>query len=127
MVGNLAAETIDTRIGKLEFTHDFANGYPIDATVEKLFNELDFQRAVQAYIWSIPLVSMAQWQYSHEHELGTENGQIVLIESYTDRAGVLRITPRHLMYSPSSIWPKDPSWQCCLKGKFAVPLMTCGR
>ena len=86
---NLQAETLDTRIGKLEFTHAFANGYPTDATVEKLFNELDFQRAVQAYIWSIPLVSMAQWQYSHEHELGAENGQAVYLESYKDRLGGL--------------------------------------
>ncbi|MCP3877674.1 MAG: DUF1254 domain-containing protein [Sulfitobacter sp.] len=88
-VVNVQAETLDTRIGKLEFTHDFANGYPTDATVEKLFNELDFQRAVQAYIWSIPLVSMAQWQYSHEHELGAKNGQAVYLESYKDRLGGL--------------------------------------
>lgn len=46
----LQAETLDTRIGKLEFTHDFANGYPTDATVKRLFNEMDFQRAVQAYM-----------------------------------------------------------------------------
>ena len=37
---NLQAETLDTRIGKLEFTHDFANGYPTDATVKKLFDEI---------------------------------------------------------------------------------------
>jgi len=54
------AETLDTRIGKLEFTHDFANGYPTDATVKKLFDEMDFQRAVQASIWAIPFASMAQ-------------------------------------------------------------------
>jgi hypothetical protein len=44
------AETIKTRIGDLSFTHDFANGYPSDATVQKLFDEMDFQRAVQASI-----------------------------------------------------------------------------
>jgi len=86
---NLQAETLDTRIGKLEFTHAFADGYPTDATVEKLFNELDFQRAVQAYIWAIPFVSMAQWQYSHEQELGAKNGQAVFLESYQDRLGGL--------------------------------------
>ncbi len=53
------AENIDSRIGKLEFTHDFVNGYPREQTVEKLFDEMDFQRAVQAYIWSLPLVSWA--------------------------------------------------------------------
>ncbi|KPJ74293.1 MAG: hypothetical protein AMJ54_17155 [Deltaproteobacteria bacterium SG8_13] len=89
----LQAETVDTRIGKLEFTHSFADGYPTDATVEKLFNEMDFQRAAQAYIWSIPLVSMAQWQYFHEQELGAKNGQAVFLESYKDKLGGLTYNP----------------------------------
>jgi hypothetical protein len=83
------AETIKTRIGDLSFTEDFANGYPTDATVKKLFDEMDFQRAVQAYGWSIPIVSMAQWQYAQTQQLGAKNGQIVFIESYDDRAGGL--------------------------------------
>lgn len=85
----LLAETLDTRIGSLEFTQDFANGYPTDATVSKLYDELDFQRACQAYIWALPLVSMAQWQYSNVVELGAENGQIVFVESYDDKLGGL--------------------------------------
>ena len=80
---------VETRIGELRFTHDFANGYPTDATVEKLFDELDFQRACQAYIWALPVVSMSQWQYAHNEQLGAKNGQIVFIESYDDRAGGL--------------------------------------
>lgn len=84
-----ATETIKTRIGELEFTHDFANGYPTDKTVKMLFNEMDFQRACQAYIWAIPAVAMSQWQYEHTKTLGAENGQIVFIESYEDRAGGL--------------------------------------
>jgi len=44
-------QAIDTRIGTLEFTHDFTNGYPTDATIGKLYDERDFQRACQAYLW----------------------------------------------------------------------------
>jgi hypothetical protein len=87
-------ETIKTRIGDLSFTHDFVNGYPTDATQKLLFEEMDFQRACQAYIWSIPIVSMAQWQYAHTKQLGAENGQIVFVESY-DR---------------SLTWPTAPGW-----------------
>lgn len=83
------AETVETRIGKLEFTHGFQTGYPTDSTINKLYDELDFQRAVQAYLWSIPMVSMAQWRWSHENELGAKNGEIVFIESYEDRLGGL--------------------------------------
>src|SRR4026208_141877 len=35
-------KTVESRIGKLEFTHDFANGYPTKETVEKLYDERDF-------------------------------------------------------------------------------------
>ena len=52
-----AQETVKSRIGDLSFTKDFENGYPTDETVKKLYDEMDFQRAVQAYIWSVPLVS----------------------------------------------------------------------
>ena len=55
-------QKIETRIGTLEFTHDFANGYPTDATIEKLYDERDFQRACQAYLWSLPAVSFTSWQ-----------------------------------------------------------------
>ena len=37
-------QRVETRIGTLEFTHDFANGYPTGPTVEKLYDERDFQR-----------------------------------------------------------------------------------
>ena len=40
-----APKIVATRIGALEFTHDFANGFPTPATVNKLYDEIDFQRA----------------------------------------------------------------------------------
>ena len=47
------AETMKTRIGELKFT----SGYPTEKTVQKLYDELDFQRAVQAYLWALPMAS----------------------------------------------------------------------
>lgn len=95
------AETIETRIGKLSFTQDFANGYPTDETSKKLYEEMDFQRATQAYIWSTPLVSIEAWKYSSENDLGLKNGQIVLQESYRDKLGGLTynaVTPYVLSF-----------------------------
>src|SRR5271157_5802719 len=54
------AEDIKTRIGTLSFTHDFANGYPTKETVEKLYDERDFQRACQVYLWALPMVSFGE-------------------------------------------------------------------
>jgi hypothetical protein len=42
----VAQETVDTRIGRLTFQ----SGYPSQETVTKLYDEMDFQRACQAYI-----------------------------------------------------------------------------
>lgn len=85
----VSAEAIETRIGELEFTHDFENGYPTTVTQEKLFDEIDFQRACQAYLWALPIVSMEQWRWSHENELGAKNGQAVYAVSYEDKLGGL--------------------------------------
>jgi hypothetical protein len=88
---SFAQETLDTRIGKLEFTQDFANGYPTDETVTKLYDEMDFQRAVQAYMWSIPLVSFVWWQEHQAEELGTKNGQLVYAETYDEKVCCLTL------------------------------------
>jgi hypothetical protein len=82
-------ELVKTRIGDLSFTHSFEAGYPTDDTSKKLLNEMDFQRACQAYIWSTPFVSFAQWHYSEHTELGAKNGQIVYQEHYEDKLGGL--------------------------------------
>jgi hypothetical protein len=65
---------IETRIGPLEFTHDFANGYPTDATIDRLYDERDFQRACQAYLWSLPAVSFRSWQKWHH---GATRGHVM--------------------------------------------------
>lgn len=83
------AETIKSRIGDLQFTHDFANGYPSDETRTKLFDEMDFQRATQAYIWAIPIVSFAQWQHEHEKVFKAKSGDIVHYPDYVSKLGLL--------------------------------------
>jgi hypothetical protein len=100
-------QTIETRIGALEFTHDFANGFPTDATVQKLYDERDFQRACQAYLWALPAVSFAAWQRGISG-LGATNGQIVAILSYEARRGILTAnatTPYYLAFADLSSGP----------------------
>lgn len=55
-INGVWADSVETRIGKLSFEY----GLPTIETTDKLFDELDFQRAVQAYIWGLPIVSMAR-------------------------------------------------------------------
>jgi hypothetical protein len=101
-------QAIETRVGRLEFTHDFANGYPTDATIEKLYDERDFQRACQAYLWSLPAVSFATFQRGLTKGLGARNGQLVALLSYEARRGVLTpnaTTPYYLGFADLSSGP----------------------
>lgn len=84
-----AEETIESRIGPLQFTHDFENGYPTLETQQKLFDEMDFQRATQAYIWALPIVSFANWQIQHEKVFEAQSGDIVLYRDTIDKYGLL--------------------------------------
>jgi hypothetical protein len=99
------SKTIKTRIGALKFTHGFADGYPANETVEKLYDERDFQRACQAYLWALPAVSFTAWQRGFTKGLGAKNGQIVAILSYQARRGVLTAnatTPYYLAFADLS-------------------------
>ena len=101
-------QRVETRIGTLEFTHDFANGYPTDRTVQKLYDERDFQRACQAYLWALPAVSFTAWQRGVTKALGARNGQIVAILSYEARRGILTAnatTPYYLGFADLSSGP----------------------
>jgi hypothetical protein len=101
------SQSVDSRIGELKFTHDFAGGYPTKETVEKLYDERDFQRACQAYLWAIPAVSFAEWQHGHA-SFGAGYGDIAALLSYDDRLGVLTpnaTTPYYLVFSDLTAGP----------------------
>src|SRR5260370_34668414 len=46
-------DTVETRIGTLKFT----DGFPDNATVEKCYDNLAFQRSVGAYLAALPAIS----------------------------------------------------------------------
>lgn len=82
-------QVVETRIGDLSFTHDFANGYPTKETVEKLFDERDFQRACQAYLWALPIVGVAEVQHAARAVLGAGDLDVVIYEAYAEKLGIL--------------------------------------
>jgi hypothetical protein len=47
-------DRVETRLGTLKFK----DGFPDDASVQKVYDNLDFQRAVQAYLTAMPAASM---------------------------------------------------------------------
>lgn len=91
--------TVKTRIGKLKFI----KGYPSDPTIKKLYNELDFQRACQAYIWGLPMVEMAEWQKAQKDIFKAGTNDFVTYQNFTQKLGILtaNATTPYMMAFPN--------------------------
>jgi hypothetical protein len=75
-----------TRSGVLKFE---ANGYPTADTVERVREEIDYQRAVQAYIHFIPAVAMMQWRNAHFGPLGGNAGDLIVYRTTQQKLPIL--------------------------------------
>ena len=78
-------EAIDTRIGKLTFE----SGYPSQQTVNKLYDEMDFQRACQAYLWGLPAVGLMEWGLALRNIFKAKNGELVAYLDFKEKLGIL--------------------------------------
>ena len=79
-------EIINAPYGDVEIQHN----YITDESSQKLFDAMDFQRASQAYIWSIPLVGMHAWHKEQDKNYGTgELGVFAVLESLKEKRGIV--------------------------------------
>jgi hypothetical protein len=79
------AQTVETRIGKIALE----SGYPSKESIDKLIDEIDFQRASQAYLWGLPTVGVAEWQKSREQVSKVRNGQLELFLTFDEKLGIM--------------------------------------
>jgi len=61
---------------------EFKNDYPTNATVDKLYDAIDFQRACQAYIWAMPTVAVNEFYYGLHRDGGYNFGDMNVLEAY---------------------------------------------
>lgn len=92
------AQTVDTRIGKLEL----GVGYPTKATAERLYDEMDFQRATQAFIWALPAVGFQALYRAQLDSFGAKDGDVTLFQDLKDKEGML--TPNITTLYAFSFW-----------------------
>jgi hypothetical protein len=67
----------ETRLGKIEFESD----YVTEETAAKLREELQFQAAVQTYLWSFPIANVMSLRDGHR-AVGINNTAIPIFEDY---------------------------------------------
>lgn len=79
-------------------TLHFFDGFPDKATAEKLFDNLDFQRAVQAYLLAIPVVSQAA-NRDAIRTLGPVNTVVPVFEQLMDSRSVFLTANDNTVYS----------------------------
>lgn len=90
-------DTVDTRLGTLEFF----DGFPNDETVEKLYDNLDFQRAVQAYLLGLAPVNQLANRKGIA-EIGPINSTVPIFED--------RMDSRSLFLTPNNNTPYTWFW-----------------
>jgi hypothetical protein len=76
---------VESRLGRIELK----NGYPTKATAKKIYGDIDFQRACQAYLWALPLMAMQEWQREQRETFGAGNLDFVDYLTFTDKLGLL--------------------------------------
>src|ERR1700738_4143575 len=72
-------DTVETRIGTLKFF----DGFPDDATIQKVYDNLDFQRGVQAFLSGLPGSSLVGLR-AGLGQLGANNNTIAIFEELMD-------------------------------------------
>ena len=90
---------IKTRIGTLSFK----NGAPTPETSKKLFDEMDFQRAVQAYLWAYPAVSFESIRLTMKKDLGLDYNDFGIADNLIDPKSVWLTANNTTVYALSNI------------------------
>lgn len=92
--GVAVPDEVDTRLGTLRFD----SGVPDQATTEKLYDNLDFQRAVQAYLLGIPAVNQLS-NKSAILSMGPANETVPIWEQLMDSRTVMLTANDNTVYS----------------------------
>jgi hypothetical protein len=73
-------KTVETRLGTLKFF----DGFPDDATVAKVYDNLDFERGVQAFLTAMPGASVYALREGLRSQGATDNQTVLITESLMD-------------------------------------------
>jgi hypothetical protein len=95
-------DSVETRLG----TFKFRDGVPDDATIQTVYDNLDFQRGVQAFLTAMPGASLVAMRNAYR-QLGAVNGTVAISETLLD-SKALWLTPNtDTVYAFSWIDLKD--------------------
>lgn len=116
-----APNQVETRLGALRFV----DGFPDEATAQKVYDNLDFQRGIEAYLAALPAVSIAG-ALKGITEFGPVNQTVLISEQLLDSRSLFltanTTTPYSVLYlslkdgplvveiPPDVLGPMDDAW-----------------
>ena len=114
-------DSVETRLGTLKFI----DGFPDKATTEKVYDNLDFQRGLQAYLTALPAVSIEGFRAGYT-AIGPVNQTVLISEQLLDSKSLFltanTTTPYTVLYldmkdgplvldiPPGVLGPLDDGW-----------------
>ena len=93
------SDDVQTRIGVM----NFERGYPTAETARKLFDELDYQRAVQAYLWGYPAVSFESIRIATKRDLNGELNDMFIADKFADAQSVFLTANDTTIYAYTNV------------------------
>ncbi|MEI7981968.1 MAG: DUF1254 domain-containing protein, partial [Bacteroidota bacterium] len=86
-------DVVETRLGTLKFF----DGFPDEETVQKVYDNLDFQRGVQAFLTALPAASMYETRNGYR-TFGPDNQTILLSEPFLDSRSLYLVANTETIY-----------------------------
>ena len=87
-------DSVETRLGTLRFF----DGFPDDATVQKVYDNLDFQRGVQAFLTALPAAALSAMRKGIRM-FGPDNQTVLIAESLLDSHTLWGVPNTETIYS----------------------------
>ena len=95
-------DRVETRLGTLTFK----DGFPDDATVQKVYDNLDFQRGVQALLTTMPAASLNAMRRGIR-SFGPDNQTVIIFESLMDSRSLFLTANTESIYALTWLNLKD--------------------
>jgi len=83
--GVAGGDKLTTRIGNLSLE----SGYPSLESVDKLYDERDFQRACIIHNWGLPMVGFHALHLAQRDQIGVKDGEVSVFRDLNDKKGML--------------------------------------
>lgn len=100
--GILTPDSVETRLGTLRFF----DGFPDEATVQKVYDNLDFQRAVQAFLTALSAAQLHALREGYR-TFGPDNQTLLITESLPDSRILYAVANTETIYNMAWLDTKE--------------------